>query len=111
MPPSGRTLPVSSELRWLLDHWQSDGRWPVPEAPRPTSAIVLIRDASDGLEVFITRQLDARGVEDRNRWAFPTSSLRPGDARKLPLTGWNSARCARALRIENRSRADRKSVV
>ena len=105
MPPSGRTLPVSSELRWLLDHWQSDGRWPVPEAPRPTSAIVLIRDASDGLEVFITRQLDARGVEDRNRWAFPTSSLRPGDVRKLPLTGWNSARCARALRIENRSRA------
>ena len=105
MPLSGRTLPVSSELRWLLDHWQSDGRWPVPEAPRPTSAIVLIRDSADGLELFITRQLDARGVEDRNRWAFPTSSLRPGDVRKLPLAGWNSARCARALSIENNSRA------
>ncbi|WP_210604843.1 hypothetical protein [Brevibacterium oceani] len=105
MPLSGRTLPVSSELRWLLDQWQSDGRWPVPEAPRPTSAIVLIRDAVDGLEVFITRQLDARGVEDRNRWAFPTTSLRPGDVRKLPLAGWNSARCARALSIENKSRA------
>nr|WP_209325518.1 hypothetical protein [Brevibacterium renqingii] len=105
MPPSTRTLPVSSELRWLLDHWQSDGRWPVPEAPRPTSGIVLIRDGTEGLEVFITRQLDARGVEDRNRWAFPTSSLRPGDVRKLPLAGWNSARCARALSIENKSRA------
>ena len=105
MPLSGRTLPVSSELRWLLDHWQSDGRWPVHEAPRPTSAIVLVRDSADGLELFITRQLDARGVEDRNRWAFPTSSLRPGDVRKLPLAGWNSARCARALSIENKSRA------
>lgn len=105
MPHSGRTLPVSSELRWLLDQWQSDGRWPVPEAPRPTSAIVLIRDTAEGLELFITRQLDARGVEDRNRWAFPTTSLRPGDVRKLPLAGWNSARCARALSIENRSRA------
>ena len=105
MPPSGRTLPVSSELRWLLDHWQSDGRWPVPEAPRPTSAIVLVRDSADGLELFITRQLDARGVEDRNRWAFPTSSLRPGDVRKLPLAGWSSARCACALSIENKSRA------
>lgn len=105
MPLSGRTLPVSSELRWLLDHWQSDGRMPVPEAPRPASAIVLIRDSAEGLETYITRQLDARGVEDRNRWAYPTSSLRPGDVRKLPLSGWNSARCARALNIENKSRA------
>jgi hypothetical protein len=105
MPHSGRTFPVSSELRWLLDQWQSDGRWPVPEAPRPTSAIVLIRDSADGLELFITRQLDARGVEDRNRWAFPTTSLRPGDVRKLPLAGWTSARCARSLSIENKSQA------
>lgn len=105
MPLSGRTLPVSSELRWLLDHWQSDGRWPVPEAPRPSSAIVLIRDTPEGLETYITRQLDARGVEDRNRWAYPTSSLRPGDLRKLPLAGWTSARCARALSMENKSRA------
>ena len=78
MPLSGRTLAVSSELRWLLDHWQSDGRWPVPEAPRPTSAIVLIRDASEGLELFITRQLDARGVEDRRTGGrFPPAVCAP----------------------------------
>ena len=105
MPLSGRTLPVSSELRWLLDQWQSDGRFPVPEAPRPASAIVLIRDSPEGLETFITRQLDARGVDDRNRWAYPVSNLRPGDLRHLPLAGWKSARCARALSIENKSRA------
>lgn len=105
MPLSGRTLPVSSELRWLLDQWQSDGRFPVPEAPRPASAIVLIRDSLEGLETFITRQLDARGVEDRNRLAFPVSNLRPGDLRSLPLAGWRSARCARTLSIENKSRA------
>lgn len=105
MPLSGRTLPVSSELRWLLDQWQSDGRFPVPEAPRPASAIVLIRDSLEGLETFITRQLDARGVDDRNRLAYPVSNLRPGDLRNLPLAGWNSARCARTLSIENKSRA------
>ncbi|MCI4010972.1 hypothetical protein [Brevibacterium sp. ZH18] len=105
MPLSGRTLPVSSELRWLLDQWRSDGRLPVPEAPRPASAIVLIRDTLDGLETYITRQIDARGVEDRNRWAYPVGSLRPGDLRKLPCAGWNSARCARALSIDNKSRA------
>lgn len=105
MPLSGRTLPVSSELRWLLDQWHSDGRFPVPEAPRPASAIVLIRDTLEGLETFITRQLDARGIEDRNRLAFPVSNLRPGDLRNLPLAGWNSARCARTLSIENKSRA------
>lgn len=105
MPFSGRSLPVSSELRWLLDQWQSDGRFPVPEAPRPASAIVLIRDSLDGLETFVTRQLDARGVEDRNRLAYPVSNLRLGDLRNLPLAGWNSARCARTLSIENKSRA------
>lgn len=105
MPLSGRTLPVSTELQWLLDHWQAEGRAPASEAPRPSSAIVLIRDSLDGLETFVTRQLDARGVEDRNRWAFPVSSLRSGDLRRLPLAGWNSARCARALKIENKSRA------
>lgn len=105
MPLSGRTLPVSSELRWLLDQWRSDGRLPVPEAPRPASAIVLIRDTLDGLETYITRQIDARGIEDRNRWAYPVGSLRPGDLRNLPCAGWNSARCARALSIENKSRA------
>ena len=105
MPLSGRSLPVSSELRWLLDQWQSDGRFPVPEAPRPASAIVLIRDSLEGLETFITRQLDARGIEDRNRLSFPVSNLRPGDLRNLPLAGWNSARCARTLSIENKSRA------
>ena len=105
MPLSGRTLPVSSELRWLLDQWQSDGRFPVPEAPRPASAIVLVRDSPNGLETFITRQLDARGVEDRNRLSYPVGNLRPGDLRKLPVAGWNSGRCARVLNIENRSRA------
>ncbi|RBP63406.1 hypothetical protein DFO66_11029 [Brevibacterium sanguinis] len=105
MPHSGRVLPVSTELQWLLDHWKAEGRAPVAEAPRPSSAIVLIRDSLAGLETFVTRQLDARGVEDRNRWAFPVSSLRSGDLRRLPLAGWNSARCARALQIENKSRA------
>lgn len=105
MPHSGRTLPVSSELQWLLGHWQSDGRLPVAETPRPASAIVLLRDSLDGLQVYITRQFDARGVTDRNRWAFPMGNLRPGDLRKLPVAGWNSARCARALKIENSSRA------
>ena len=77
---------------------------------RPRSPAPHLGDRADpGLrgraELFITRQLDARGVEDRNRWAFPTSSLRPGDVQKLPLAGWTSARCARALSIENKSRA------
>lgn len=105
MPLSGRSLPVSSELQWLLDHWKADGRPPVPEAPRPASAIVLVRDSLEGLQTFVTRQADARGVEDRNRWAYPGGNLRPGDLRKLPIVGWNSARCARTLKIENKSRA------
>ncbi|MDN6529503.1 MAG: hypothetical protein L0K67_10580 [Brevibacterium sp.] len=57
------------------------------------------------METLITRQLDARGVDDRNRLAYPVSNLRPGDLRNLPLAGWNSARCARTLSIENKSRA------
>ncbi len=53
----------------------------------------------------MTRQLDARGVEDRNRWAYPVGDLRPSDLRKLPVTGWKSSRCAMTLSIENKSRA------
>ncbi|WP_278372687.1 hypothetical protein [Brevibacterium casei] len=105
MPLSGRSLPVSTELTWLLDLWRSEGRRPVPEPPRPASAIILVRDTREGLETFVTRQLDARGVEDRNRWAYPVGDLRPSDLRKLPVTGWKSSRCAMTLSIENKSRA------
>ncbi|WP_137827072.1 hypothetical protein [Brevibacterium sp. 2SA] len=105
MPLSGRNLPVSSELTWLLDLWRTEGRRPVPEPPRPASAIILVRDTREGLETFVTRQLDVRGVEDRNRLAYPVGELRPTDLRNVPVTGWKSTRCARTLALENKSRA------
>lgn len=100
-----RELPVSTGLRRLLELFAAGDRPPTPSTPIPASAVVLLRDTPEGLQVFVTRQSDARGVVDRNRWSFPFAELVPSDVRRLPMTGWNAATCARMLRMSNSTRA------
>lgn len=78
---------------------------PRPDVPRRASSLVLIRDTDKGLEVFITRQADQRGVSDRNRFSFPFTVIRPEDSRQLPMGDWTSERCARGLNMDNAGRA------
>ncbi len=76
-----------------------------PDRPAPAAALVLLREAAAGVEVFVTRQSDARGNAERNRWAFPTTELIASDLRRLRTAGWSAEQCAAALRIDSPSRA------
>lgn len=98
MPRPARRFPVSEELARVLRLLAERGA-PRPDRPTPAAAVVLLRDADGGPEVFVTRQSGARGNRDRNRWSFPQAELSPADLRRLPLAGWDAARCARTLGV------------
>ncbi|GAA1999069.1 hypothetical protein [Brevibacterium samyangense] len=97
-------MPVSAELAEQLDLFHRAGTVPAPDVPTPASAVVLVRDSSEGLQTFVTRQSDARGNTERGRWGFPSGTLNAADIRRLPLAAWSAERCARALRVDNTSR-------
>jgi hypothetical protein len=80
-------------------------RLPHPDRPAPGAALVLVREAAAGVEVFVTRQSDVRGNAERNRWAFPTTELITADLRRIRTAGWSAEQCAAALRIDSPSRA------
>lgn len=109
-----REIPVSAELTRLLELFSAGDSMPVGERPSSAAAVVLIRDAardsargdgSGGVEVFVTRRSAGREVEERSRWAFPSSAVRASDVRRLPQSGWTPKRLAAALRIDDRTRA------
>lgn len=102
---STRILPISGELTRLLSIFADGDSLPTPEKPAPAAAVVLVRDAGEGIEVFVTRQSSARGVAERKRWGFPTAKVVPGDGRRLPLDGWGAEKCARVLRMDDSTRA------
>lgn len=103
--PHGRELPVSDSLTRLLELFASGDRPPNPSQPISASGVVLLRDTPAGIQVFVTRQSDAPGIEDRNRWSFPFGEISPADARRLPMAGWSAEKCARTLRMDNTTRA------
>lgn len=105
MPPSDREFPVSRELERLLSLFAAGDRPPHPDTPTPAAAIALIRDTAAGVQVFVTRQSDARGNADRNRWSFPGVELSPSDLRRLPLAGWSPGKCAEQLQMSSAGRA------
>lgn len=88
-----------------IELFRSADTQPNPDYPRRAVSLVLVRDTEKGLEVFITRQADQRGVSDRNRFSFPFSVVRPEDSRQLSMGDWTSERCARALRLNRSGRA------
>lgn len=100
-----REFAVSSRLQQVIDLFSRAGARPHPDTPTPAAGIVLLRDAADGLEVYVTRSKDDPGLPDPNRWAFPTRQAQAADSVHMPLGVWHSEDCARALRIDNQSRA------
>ncbi|MCQ9368602.1 hypothetical protein NQ038_00875 [Brevibacterium sp. 50QC2O2] len=100
-----REFPISTELRQVVDLFSRAGARPHPDTPKPYAGAVLLRDTPDGLEVFVTRTQTDPGIADPGRWSFPVAPTRAGDAVRAPLSAWNAADCARALRVDNQARA------
>ncbi len=101
----GRELPVSASLHRLLELFATGERPPSPSTPICASSVVLVRDTPAGVQVFVTRASDARGIEDRNRWSFPYGEMNPVDVRRLPISGWSIGKCATLLRMDSATRA------
>ncbi|WP_349827137.1 hypothetical protein [Brevibacterium litoralis] len=99
-----REIPVTQELAETLRIFRRSGTAPVPDVPEPQAAVVLVRDSSRGLQVFVTRTVDALGHAERGRYGFPTGTVDPSEIRRLPIAGWDAARCARQLRIDSPGR-------
>ena len=76
-----------------------------PPQPLPASAIVLIRDSEHGVQMFMTRNVNEPGQDDRNRWDFSSGQVRPSDSRWLPMAGATPERCAQMLRKTNVTRS------
>lgn len=100
-----RELPVSQQLSKLLNLFASGETVPTPSVPIPAAAVVCVRDTPGGIQVFVTRQADAPGLTDKNRWAFPSAELHPEDVHHVPLAVWGADKCAQVLRMDNTTKA------
>ena len=96
---------MSQDLAHLLNLFESGETTPTPAVPTPAAAVVCVRDTPGGIQVFVTRQADAPGLTEKNRWAFPIAELHPDDIHHLPLAVWDAQKCARMLRMDNSTKA------
>lgn len=92
----GDATPVSGRLANAARAWLEAGGPPGSSA-RPASTVMVLRDAADGLEVFVMRRVSTMAFAP-STWVFPGGGVDPRDrGADLPWSGPSACQWGEAL--------------